>query len=70
MANLVRAIANDGSAVVTALDSTQIVSKMEQIHHTSAVITAALGRLLTAAAMMGYQLKGKAYSEKISMPLL
>ena len=62
MANLVRAIANDGSAVVTALDSTQIVSKMEQIHHTSAVITAALGRLLTAAAMMGSQLKGEEQS--------
>lgn len=57
MTNLVRAITGDGSAVITALDSTNMVAEMERIHHTSAVITAALGRLLTAASMMGYQLK-------------
>jgi molecular chaperone Hsp33 len=45
--------------MVSAVDSTDIVAKAEQIHETSAVITAALGRMLTAASMMGNMLKGK-----------
>lgn len=36
-----------------------MVSKAENIHKTSAVTTAALGRLMTAASMMGVMLKGK-----------
>ncbi len=59
MARLVRAISADGSAVAYAIDSTDIVSCAEQIHSASAVVTAALGRLLTAAAMMGSMLKGE-----------
>ena len=45
--------------MVSAVDSTDIVAKAEQIHETSAVVTAALGRMLTAASMMGNMLKGK-----------
>lgn len=45
--------------MATALDSTDIVSKAESLHKTSAVVTAALGRLLTAAAMMGNSLKNE-----------
>lgn len=52
-------IAGDGSAVCYAVDSTDIVARAEQIHVTSAVVTAALGRLLTAASLMGSLLKGK-----------
>lgn len=53
------AISNDGSMVCHAIDSTDIVERAQSIHQTSNVATAALGRLLTAASLMGSQLKGK-----------
>lgn len=59
MSELVRMISNDGTLTVIAIDSTDIINRMEQIHMTSAVTSAALGRLLTAASMMGAVLKGK-----------
>lgn len=59
MGKLVRAIAENGSAVCYALDSSDIVGTAEQIHKTSAVATAALGRLMTAASIMGAMLKGE-----------
>lgn len=58
MGKLVRCISEDGTLTVMALDSTDIVAEAERIHQTSAVMSAALGRLLTAASMMGDQLKG------------
>lgn len=42
-----------------AVDATDIVARAEQIHRSSAVVTAALGRMLTAASMMGIMLKGR-----------
>lgn len=59
MSELVRMISTDGTLTVIAVDSTDIINRMEQIHQTSAVTSAALGRLLTAASMMGAVLKGK-----------
>lgn len=59
MGKIVRYITTDGSAFVIACDSSDMVAEMEQIHHTSATVTAALGRLITAASMMGDLLKGK-----------
>lgn len=59
MGKIVRYITTDGSAFVIAADTTSIVAEAERIHKTSAVNTAALGRLLTAASMMGDMLKGK-----------
>ncbi|MBP1564526.1 MAG: Hsp33 family molecular chaperone HslO [Oscillospiraceae bacterium] len=59
MGILKRAISADASAVAMAVDTTDIVSQIEKIHKTSAVTTAALGRLTTAASMMGYALKNK-----------
>lgn len=59
MGKIVRYITDDGSAFVIAADTTDVVARAEQIHKTSAVNTAALGRLMTAASMMGDMLKGK-----------
>ena len=59
MGKLIRCITSDGAVMASAIDSTDIAAKAEQLHKTSAVVTAALGRLLTAASMMGNMLKGK-----------
>lgn len=60
--NLLRGISENGGIVFYGVDSTDIVREMERVHKTSAVTTAALGRLLTAAAMMGAMLKSRADS--------
>ncbi len=62
MGNVVRYITQDGSAFIIAADTTEMVRKMEEIHKPSAVVTAALGRLLTASSMMGVMLKGDDHS--------
>ena len=58
MGKLIRCITSDGSVAALAADSTDVVGKAEKIHVTSAVTTAALGRLLTAASLMGSNMKG------------
>lgn len=50
---LVRAMTKDGLVKITAIDSTETVRRAQQIHHSTAVATAALGRVLTAASMIG-----------------
>lgn len=67
MGKLVRAIAADGLAICTAVDSTDIAARAEQIHKTSATVTAALGRLMTAASIMGSQLKNEDDSVTVRM---
>ena len=57
MNNLIRVIARDGSVMCCAVDSTKIAAEAERIHKTSATVTAALGRLLTAGSMMASMLK-------------
>lgn len=59
MGKLIRCITSCGQVMATAVDTTDIVAEAESIHSTSAVVSAALGRLLTAGAMMGNMLKGK-----------
>lgn len=59
MGKLIRCITSDGSIVALGLDSTDIVAVAEKYHVTSAVATAALGRLMSAASMMGVMLKGE-----------
>lgn len=57
MHNMLRGISENGGVVFCGVNSTEIVSKAEQYHKTSATCTAALGRLLTGASMMGMMLK-------------
>ncbi len=59
MAKLVRAISENGGMVLSILDSTDIVNEMERIHHPSAVVSAALGRLLTGSLLMAATLKNE-----------
>gem|GEM_PF-5155004 len=57
MANLIRGLSENGGVVFCGVDSTDIVRKAEKLHTTSATCSAALGRLLTGAALMGSMLK-------------
>lgn len=59
MGRLIRTISQDGTLVMMAADTTDMVERAQQIHQTSAVTSAALGRLLTASSLMGSMLKGK-----------
>ena len=59
MSKLIRAISENGGAVLSVLDSTEIVAQMEAYHHPSAVVSAALGRLLTGAVLMAATLKSE-----------
>lgn len=53
MGELVRAMTRDGYVKAVAVVTTDIVERARQIHKTLPTATAALGRLLSAASMMG-----------------
>lgn len=53
MDKLVRGSSMDGAIRVFAAVTTDLVNEAQRIHHTYPVATAALGRLLTGAAIMG-----------------
>lgn len=57
MAEIVRAISEDGCVLVVAADTTDLTEEARIIHNTSKVCTAALGRTMTAASLMGKLLK-------------
>lgn len=56
---IVRAIAAEGTIRAFAAATKNTVQKAREVHHTSPVASAALGRMLTAAAMIGTTLKGE-----------
>ncbi len=56
---IVRATAANAQIRAFAMTSRALVEEARRIHDLSPVITAALGRLLTASAMMGSMLKGE-----------
>ena len=57
----------DGQARAILIESTQMVQRAKEIHALSKIATAALGRTLTATAMMGSMLKGKGESVTASI---
>lgn len=57
MGKIVRALSEDGSMLCSAVDSTDMVREMARMHDLSQAVTAALGRVVTAAAIMGAMLK-------------
>lgn len=56
---IVRASAADNQIRAFAATTRDIVEHAREIHNTSPIATAALGRLLTAGAMMGIMMKGE-----------
>ena len=56
---IVRAIAADAQIRAFACTTREMVEHARSAHNTSPVVTAALGRLLSAGAMMGSMLKGE-----------
>ncbi len=50
---LTRAMTRDGFVKITAVDTTALTRRAREIHRTTAVATAALGRVLAAASMIG-----------------
>lgn len=56
---IVRAAAADGRVRAFAITSKELTEQARQYHNTSPVMSAALGRLLSAGAMMGVMMKGE-----------
>ena len=59
---IVRAISSDGFVKAAAVSTRELTERARQIHQTLPVGTAALGRTLAAASMMGNALKGQGAS--------
>ena len=57
MGKIVRALSDDGGVLCSAIDSTDIVKELAALHGSSQAVTAALGRLATAASIMGARFK-------------
>ena len=57
----------EGQARAILIESTAMVQRAKEIHGLSKIATAALGRTLTATAMMGSMLKGKGESVTASI---
>ena len=65
-ATMLRAMTQDGSARIFVLNSKNMVESMRAAHKTSPTVTAALGRTITAASMIGTMLpeEGDTFSDK------
>ncbi|MBR5859468.1 MAG: Hsp33 family molecular chaperone HslO, partial [Clostridia bacterium] len=65
MARIIRAMTRDGSARAILMDGRDIVERARQIHNTTPVATAALGRTLTVCTFMSSNLKNQ--NDKLSV---
>ncbi len=57
MDRIIRATAADGFVKMAVVDARELVERARQIHHTAPTATAALGRTLCAASILGNMLK-------------
>ncbi len=64
---IIRAVTKDGSLRAFAADTTNMANEAHRMHKTYPIASAALGRLLTAASMMGTMLKSE--GETITLQL-
>ena len=64
---IIRATAAEETVRAFAIDSTELTAEAREIHHTFPVVTAALGRLLSAGAMMGSMMKGE--NDKLTLQM-
>lgn len=64
---ILRAVTGDGAVRAMAAVTTQTVERARQIHNTTPTATAALGRVLTAASLLGCTMKGERDSLTIQM---
>ena len=64
---IVRATAAGETVRAFAIRSTELTAEAREIHHTYPVVTAALGRLLSAGAMMGSMMKGE--NDKLTLQM-
>ncbi len=64
---IIRAVTKDGCLRAFAADTTVLANEAHRMHKTYPIASAALGRLLTAASMMGTMLKSK--GETITLQL-
>jgi molecular chaperone Hsp33 len=67
MDEIVRVITSDGAVMAAAISARDMVAEARRLHGTSSVATAALGRTLMAASLMGNQLKGADNSVSIQI---
>ena len=67
MDEIVRVITSDGAVMAAAISAPDMVAQAQRLHGCSSVATAALGRTLMAASLMGNQLKGADNSVSIQI---
>ncbi len=67
MGRIIRANNKNLTVRMFAIESTDMVEKARQIHHTTPVASAALGRMISATSMMGVMMKGE--KDKITVQI-
>ena len=60
-------LAYDGRVAISVIESTELVEDARKIHDLTPTTTAALGRLLTGAALMGAELKNESDSVTVQI---